>query len=144
MVPELTFGFREGAFALNCIEEELLQYNDKFELSRFREILDFEMVKDSRQWEKHYVGSGRKVKLERKYSLSDRCRYYMPNEEVDFALNKMLDNLSKVDIPLPLISQYLPNQYRLIREGKLENTPIELLKSKIGEYIDDYLYAIRK
>ena len=46
----------------------------------------------------------------------------MPNEEVDFALNKMLDNLSKVDIPLPLISQYLPNQYRLIREGKLENT----------------------
>lgn len=142
--PELTFGFREGAFALNCIEEELLQYNDKFELSRFREILDFEMVKDSRQWEKHYVGSGRKVKLERKYSLSDRCRYYMPNEEVDFALNKMLDNLSKVDIPLPLISQYLPNQYRLIREGKLENTPIELLKSKIGEYIDDYLYAIRK
>ncbi len=142
--PELTFGFREGAFALNCIEEELLQYNDKFELSRFREILDFEMVKDSRQWEKHYVGSGRKVKLERKYSLSDRCRYYMPNEEVDFALNKMLDNLSKVDIPLPLISQYLPNQYRLIREGKLENNPIELLKSKIGEYIDDYLYAIRK
>lgn len=142
--PELTFGFREGAFALNCIEEELLQYNDKFELSRFREILDFEMVKDSRQWEKHYVGSGRKVKLERKYSLSDRCRYYMPNEEVDFALNKMLDNLSKVDMPLPLISQYLPNQYRLIREGKLENNPIELLKSKIGEYIDDYLYAIRK
>ena len=61
--PELTFGFREGAFALNCIEEELLQYNDKFELSRFREILDFERVKDSRQWEKHYVGSGRKVKL---------------------------------------------------------------------------------
>ena len=142
--PALTFGFREGAFALNSIEEELLQYNDKFELSRFREILDFEMVKDPKQWEKHYVGSGSKVKLERKYSLSDRCRYYMPNGEVDFALNKMLDNLSKVDIPLPLISQYLHNQYTLIREGKLKNEPVELLKSKIGEYIDDYLFAIRK
>ena len=91
-------------------------------------------VKDSRQWEKHYVGSGRKVKLERKYSLSDRCRYYMPNEEVDFALNKMLDNLSKVDMPLPLISQYLPNQYRLIREGKLENNPIAVSYTHLDVY----------
>ena len=142
--PELTFGFREGAFALNFIEEELLQYDSKFELSKFKEILDFAMIKNPKQWEKHYVGSGEKVKLERKYSLSDRCRYYMPNEDVDFALNKMMDNLSKVDIPLPLISQYLHNQYTQIREGKLKNDPVELLKSKIGEYIDDYLYAIRK
>ena len=131
-------------FALNAIEEELLKYNDEFELSRFKEILDFEMIKNPKQWEKHYVGSGKKVKLERMYSLSDRCRYYMPNEEVNFALNKMFDNLSKVEIPLTLISQYMPNQYRLIREGKLKNNHFELLKNKIGEYIDDYLYAIRK
>lgn len=142
--PALTFGFREGIFALNSIEEELLKYNPNFELSRFREILDFVMVKDPSKWKEHYSGSGDKVKLERKYSLSDRCRYYMPNEAVEFALDKLLNNLSAVDMPLPLVSQYMRTQYIKIRDGKLKLNPYELLKDRIGEYIDDYIYAIRK
>lgn len=142
--PALTFGFREGAFALNSIEEEILRCNSSFELSKFREILDFVMVKDPSQWDKHYGGNGDKVKLERKYSLSDRCRYYMTNEDVEFALNKMLNNLSAVDIPLPLVSQYMHTQYLKIREGNLKLDVYELLKDRIGEYIDDYIYAIRR
>ncbi|WP_315068729.1 class II D-tagatose-bisphosphate aldolase, non-catalytic subunit [uncultured Clostridium sp.] len=142
--PALTFGFREGMFALNDIENELFRYNSDFEVSRFREILDFVMVKNPSQWEKHYNGSGEEIKLERKYSMSDRCRYYMPNEEVEFALNKVMDNLSNIDIPLTLISQYMHTQYLKIREGKLKPTPYELLKDRIGEYIDDYIYAIKK
>ena len=102
------------------------------------------MVKDPSQWDKHYGGNGDKVKLERKYSLSDRCRYYMTNEDVEFALNKMLNNLSAVDIPLPLVSQYMHTQYLKIREGNLKLDVYELLKDRIGEYIDDYIYAIRR
>ena len=140
--PALTFGFREAAFALNNIEEELLKYHPEFELSKFREILDFAMIKNPKQWQKHYIGSADKIKFERKYSLSDRCRYYMPDEDVDFALQKLLDNLSKVNIPLPLLSQYMHSQYVKVREKKLSLNPYELLKDKIGEYIDDYIYAI--
>ena len=140
--PALTFGFREAAFALNNIEEELLQYHPEFELSKFKEILDFVMIKNPKQWQKHYIGSADKIKFERKYSLSDRCRYYMPDEDVEFALQKLLDNLSKVEIPLPLLSQYMHSQYVKVREKKLSLNPYELLKDKIGEYIDDYIYAI--
>lgn len=140
--PALTFGFREAAFALNNIEEELVQYHPEFETSKFREILDFVMMKNPKQWKKHYIGSLEKIKFERKYSLSDRCRYYMPDEDVEFALQKLLDNLSKVEIPLPLLSQYMHSQYIKVRENKLKLDPYELLKDKIGEYIDDYIYAI--
>ena len=142
--PALTFAFREGAFLLNCIEEELLKYDSNIELSKFKEILDFTMIKNPAQWSKHYSGTGYKVKLERKYSLSDRCRYYMPDEDVEFALNKMLDNLSNAEIPLTVLSQYMHNQYKKVREGDLKLNAYDLLKDIIGEYIEDYIYAIRK
>ena len=129
---------------MNCIEEELLKYDSNIELSKFKEILDFTMIKNPAQWSKHYSGTGYKVKLERKYSLSDRCRYYMPDEDVEFALNKMLDNLSNAEIPLTVLSQYMHNQYKKVREGDLKLNAYDLLKDIIGEYIEDYIYAIRK
>ena len=43
--PALTFGFREGIFALNHIENELLKYDENVELSNFIEVLDFSMIK---------------------------------------------------------------------------------------------------
>ncbi|MBU3137912.1 class II D-tagatose-bisphosphate aldolase, non-catalytic subunit [Clostridium gasigenes] len=140
--PALTFGFREGAFALNNIENELLKYNSSVELSKFIDILDFNMAKYPKDWEKHYSGKSEKVKLERRYSLSDRCRYYMPREEVNYALEKMIENLNSVEIPITVVSQFMHNQYKKIRDGEMELTAINLLKDRIGEYIDDYIYAV--
>ncbi|QSW20362.1 class II D-tagatose-bisphosphate aldolase, non-catalytic subunit [Clostridium gasigenes] len=140
--PALTFGFREGAFALNNIENELLKYNSSVELSKFIDILDFNMAKYPKDWEKHYSGKSEKVKLERRYSLSDRCRYYMPREEVNYALEKMIENLNLVEIPITVVSQFMHNQYKKIRDGEMELTAINLLKDRIGEYIDDYIYAV--
>ena len=54
----------------------------------------------------------------------------------------MIDNLKQVDIPLTLVSQYMHNQYKKIRSGKMELTVENLLKDRIGEYIDDYIYAV--
>lgn len=141
--PALTFGFREGAFALNAMENELLKYNPDLELSRFMDVLEFNMIKDPKDWEKHYSGSSEKIKFDRRYSLSDRCRYYMPREDVNFALDKMLDNLSKVDIPITLVSQFMHTQYKKVRDGVLELSAKELLKDRIGEYIDDYIFATK-
>lgn len=140
--PALTFGFREGIFALNLIENEILKYNSNEELSNFMEILDFSMVKSPKDWMQHYSGTGEKVKLERKYSLSDRARYYIPKDEVNFALEKLMSNLENIEIPITIISQFMHEQYKKVREGLLEPKAKELLKDRIGEYLDDYIYAI--
>jgi D-tagatose-1,6-bisphosphate aldolase subunit GatZ/KbaZ len=140
--PALTFGFREGIFALSHIENELLKYNSNVEISNFIEILDFSMIKEPKDWINHYSGEGSKMKLERKYSLSDRARYYIPKDEVNFALERLLNNLEEVEIPMTLISQYMHEQYKKIREGTLEPKAEALLKDRIGEYIDDYLFAV--
>ena len=74
--PGLTFAMREGLFALENIERELLNGTDA-ELSRFSEVLDEEMCRDDRYWRKHYQGTEAELRFKRKYSFSDRCRYYM-------------------------------------------------------------------
>ncbi|MGL4570090.1 MAG: class II D-tagatose-bisphosphate aldolase non-catalytic subunit [Clostridium sp.] len=140
--PALTFGFREGAFSLNEMENELLKYRPDLETSRFMDILEFNMVKNPKDWIKHYSGSNEKIKFDRIYSLSDRCRYYMPKDDVNFALERMLDNLNEVDIPITLVSQFMHNQYKKVREGKLKLEARDLLKDRIGEYIDDYIFAV--
>ncbi|WP_029699073.1 class II D-tagatose-bisphosphate aldolase, non-catalytic subunit [Clostridium sp. Ade.TY] len=141
--PALTFGFREGAFALNAMENELLKYNPDLELSKFIDVLEFNMVKDPKDWIKHYSGTSEKIKFDRRYSLSDRCRYYMPREDVNFALEKMIDNLENVEIPITLVSQFMHTQFKKIREGKLNLSAKDLLKDRIGEYIDDYIFAVK-
>lgn len=140
--PALTFGFREGIFALNHIENELLKYNENVELSNFIEVLDFSMIKNPKDWVNHYSGTGEKIKLERKYSLSDRARYYMPKDEVNFALEKLMNNLEGIEIPMTIISQFMHEQYKKVREGVLKPIAKELLKDRIAEYLDDYVYAV--
>ncbi|MCF0149574.1 MAG: class II D-tagatose-bisphosphate aldolase, non-catalytic subunit [Clostridium sp.] len=140
--PALTFGFREGIFALNIIENEILKYESNGELSNFMDILDFSMIKNPKDWINHYSGTGEKIKLERKYSLSDRARYYMPKDDVNFALEKLMNNLEEREIPITIISQFMHEQYKKIRSGSLKPIAKELLKDRIGEYLDDYIYAI--
>jgi D-tagatose-1,6-bisphosphate aldolase subunit GatZ/KbaZ len=140
--PALTFGFREGVFALNLIENELLKYNSSIELSNFIGILDFSMIKNPNYWMHHYSGSGEGIKLQRKYSLSDRARYYMPKDEVNFALEKLMNNLEGFEIPVTILSQFMHEQYKKVREGILKANAEALLKDRIGEYLDDYIYAV--
>lgn len=139
--PALTFALREGLFALSCIEDDLFSRDENIEISNFKTILDYTMVKEPDNWKNHYKGSGNKIKFERKYSFSDRCRYYLPNSDVDYSLHKMLSNLNSTEIPLALISQYMPTQYKKIRLNQLKNDAESLLKDKVKECIDDYTFA---
>jgi len=43
--------------------------------------------------------------------------------------------------PISLLSQYLPNQSAAVREGKIANDPVALVRNKVGEVIDEYIYA---
>ena len=139
--PALTFALREGLFALNIIENELFGHRDK-NLSRFIDVLDEAMVNKPENWKKYYHGSEEEIRLSRKYSLFDRCRYYLDSKEVKESIKLMISNLRSVEIPLSLISQFMPLQYRKIRCGDLINDPEEMLKDRIKNCLDDYVYAV--
>ena len=138
--PGLTFAMREAMFALENIEKELL-FGTNTEPSKFAETLDAEMLKNDKNWKKHYQGTELELRLKRKYSFSDRCRYYMPVPEVEKAADRLLSNLRTTGIPLNLLSQLMPIQYTKVREGLLENDPVALIEDRITNTIDEYLYA---
>lgn len=138
--PGLTFAMREGMFALEQIEKELL-FGTDMQPSKFAETLDAEMCRDDKYWKKHYQGTEFEIRLKRKYSFSDRCRYYMPTPAVCEAADRLIGNLRTVGIPLNLLSQFMPIQYTKVREGELKNDPVELMEDRIINTIDEYLYA---
>lgn len=141
--PALTFGLREGIFALEEIEKELLR-DDNVELSDFRNVLENVMIEKPENWQKHYHGDEAQKKFKRKYSFSDRCRYYLPEAKINQSLKALIKNIDSVEIPISILSQYMPMQYMKYREGKLELKAEALIKDKVRDYIDDYLYACKE
>lgn len=138
--PALTFAMREGMFALENIEKELV-YGTDITPSGFQDALEAEMLKEGKHWRKHYQGTELELRMKRKYSFSDRCRYYMPTPAVEAAKERLISNLRTLGIPLNLLSQFMPIQYTKVREGLLVNDPVELVEDRIINTIDEYLYA---
>jgi D-tagatose-1,6-bisphosphate aldolase subunit GatZ/KbaZ len=139
--PWFTFAFREAVFALAMLEEEWLAWRKGVDRSGVREALDHAMVADPNHWKSYYHGDEAALQFARKYSYSDRSRYYWPQPAVQQALQQLLGNLTKYPAPLSLLSQYLPQQWEQIRSGKLPNDPVQLIHSRILEVIDNYAYA---
>ena len=139
--PALTFALREGIFALELIEQELAKL-EGFIPSDFRWVLEQVMTDDTSYWKKYYHGDYRKKRYSRAYSFSDRSRYYLTNPEIRKALATLLKNLDNTQIPLTLLSQYLPRQYAKIRSGLLQNRAEDILIDRVGDCLDDYLYAV--
>jgi len=139
--PWFTFAFREAVFALAMVEEEWLGGRKGITRSGVREALDHAMVADPSHWKSYYHGDAVALHFARKYSYSDRSRYYWPQPAVQQALQRLLGNLAEYPAPLSLLSQYLPKQWEEIRAEKLLNDPVKLIHSWILEVIDNYAYA---
>jgi D-tagatose-1,6-bisphosphate aldolase subunit GatZ/KbaZ len=140
--PALTFAMREAIFALSYIEEELAVMLG-FESSRIRTVLDEMMMENPRNWQPYYHGTEKEQAFARKYSLSDRSRYYWNQTQLQKSLESLVNNLKAVkEIPITLLSQFMPNQYRAVREGQLSTDPEELIKDHIKEVISQYQQAI--
>lgn len=137
--PALTFAVREGLFALSHMEKEVLP---KKKWTNFPEILESVMVDQPKQWKKHYHGTPGQLKLKRKYSLSDRSRYYMSRPEISDAMDKLFHNLKNVEFPLGMVHQYMPMSYAKVRDGKLKATAMELVKDYVVNVAEDYDYAV--
>jgi D-tagatose-1,6-bisphosphate aldolase subunit GatZ/KbaZ len=139
--PWLTFAFREAVFALAAIENELLSGSEGVTLSGLPGILEAAMRENPSHWKSYYHGTEHELRLARKYSHSDRARYYWPQTSVAAALERLLRNLSAHPTPLSLLSQYLPRQADAVRAEELRNEPAELLRHKIQEVLEQYAYA---
>ncbi|NLA59131.1 MAG: D-tagatose-bisphosphate aldolase, class II, non-catalytic subunit [Firmicutes bacterium] len=140
--PALTFALREGLLALSLMEKELLGNTAGARPSQLMEKLEAAIVSNPAHWRSYYHGSEAEIALARRYSFSDRCRYYWAVPEVREAVEILMKNLGTTPIPLTLISQYLPMQYKRIRAGLLENKPDALVKDKVKEVLEDYGFAV--
>ncbi|MFT5759493.1 MAG: D-tagatose-1,6-bisphosphate aldolase subunit GatZ/KbaZ [Alteromonadaceae bacterium] len=139
--PQLTLAMREALFALSYIEEELI----KVELrSNLRTICEEEMLEAPKNWQRFYPVPASKGTLYRRYSYSDRIRYYWHTPRIKASVAQLFENLSNEEIPLPLISQFLPEQYRAIRNKTLTADPEALVKAKIKQVTQAYALACWK
>jgi D-tagatose-1,6-bisphosphate aldolase subunit GatZ/KbaZ len=141
--PALTFAMREAFFMLSYIEEELFQDDPYFQLSHLIEVLDTVMRENPKHWEKYYCGHGKEAKLRRKYSFFDRSRYYWADPRIQDAIYILIRNLETKEIPVSLISQFFPLQYKKIRDGILINSPKSLIRDRIQTILEDYAFAVR-
>lgn len=137
--PALTFYLREGLFALSMIEDELIDAGLR---SQFRAVLEKAMLDKPENWVKHYHGTPKQLALKRKYSYSDRARYYLPVPEVDKAISTLFQNTSM--IPDSVLAQFMPIQFEKVKEGQLSKNPEVLVKDWVKILIDDYLFACIK
>ena len=100
------------------------------------------MLAEPDYWRGYYDGDPLTQRMARRYSYSDRLRYYWADDEVDAARLTLLANLDRTGIPLPLISQYLPYQYDRIRAGELEPVAQSLVIDRIRDAMRPYARAV--
>jgi D-tagatose-1,6-bisphosphate aldolase subunit GatZ/KbaZ len=139
--PWLTFGFREAIFALEAIEGEMMCLRSGIAASAVQQALEKAMLENPAYWKSYYHADAGPSRFARRFSYSDRIRYYWPNVAVAAAVQRLIDNLKANPAPISLLSQYLPRQAEEVRCGRLENRPEELIRHKILEVIDQYAYA---
>lgn len=138
--PWLTFAYREALFALEAMELEILGKNHA-DLSKLGYTLERVMVKEPRYWKSYYHGDENEKFFKRKYSFSDRSRYYWPNQEIEDAKNRLCKNLTRNRIPLSVLSQFMPIQFYQVCEGKIATHPKDLVHSHIRTVAGIYARA---
>ncbi len=124
--PGLTFAFREAIFVLAMMEDELISKDQR---SNIIQVLDDVMVIQPVNWKKYYHGTEAEQAFKRKFSLSDRARYYWVQSEVQLALERLMKNLGDGALPNALLSQYM---------GKTGLSASQVMAYKVGIVLDDY------
>lgn len=136
--PALTFALREAIFALAKVEAELVAPEKQ---SHIQEVIDQVMLDSPGYWKKYYRPVHSQAVVDIHYSLSDRIRYYWPNPRIVSAMTNMVENLRTTDIPLGLLSQYLPKQFDRVLTGGIKADPEALIIDKIQDVLRDYAFG---
>lgn len=136
--PALTFAVREALFALEKIEREMYKQAPKNGYSDFAETMERVMLAAPDNWNHHYHGDEDSLCLMRKFSLSDRCRYYMECPELRNAVSVLIKNIDEIKIPFGLMHQYLPQQADAVIAGRLKPTAENLIKENVAYVLRTY------
>jgi len=136
--PGLTFALREALFALAAIEDELVAPERRSDLV---DTVERVMVARPKWWQSYYPGDATAQRLARRYSYSDRLRYYWPEPEIAAAQQTLFANLDATHIPLPLLSAFLPEQYARVRSGQLAVDPTAIAVDRVRDVLRDYSAA---
>ncbi len=135
--PGLTFALREGLFALDLIATELDPDYDR-NLAVTMERL---MLKYTGGWAGHHYGSEEAIRLQLRYSYSDRIRYYWGYPEAVGAVQKLTDTLHGREIPPTLASQFLG---RMADRIGAKDSVDRIVKTFVGDVLETYHRACRQ
>lgn len=135
--PAATFALRQTLWALADIEHEWLGARRGAGL---KAVVLAAMRARPEHWRGYYADPARE-QLDLQFSLSDRIRYYWPAPEVRSACDAMLANLDREPPPLTLLSQYLPDQYAALRDGRQRGGSGELLRAGVAALLRQYQFA---
>lgn len=136
--PALTFAMREALTALSQIEAELLPH---WQCSHLEDVLERVMLDKPANWQHHYAGDEKATHLLRRYSYSDRVRYYWNEPRVKEAVDVLMANLGDKPISETMLSCYLPDEYRAVRRGSLKSDAHSLIIHRIREVMRAYAAA---
>ena len=137
--PQLTFALREALFALAAIEEQLVAPAQRSDLLNVAEQV---MLDQPAHWRRHYP-AGKDGQIYRRYSYSDRIRYYWTHPKLQRAVEALLNNLNELSIPLPLLHQYLPGACDAVVDGVIESAPDQIVIHHIMAVTSAYSEACR-
>lgn len=127
--PGLTFSFREAVFALAMMEDELIQMDQRSDIIQ---VLDDVMVKQPKHWKKYYSGTESEQAFKRKFSLSDRVRYYWVQPDVQRAFDRLMNNLGTEILPHDLLRQFV---------GETDLNAIQVIQKIVSRFLEDYRMA---
>ncbi len=129
--PALTFAYREALFGLAIIEDELIPEGER---SHLQATLEAAMLRNPKHWAVHYPGTDVEQAYQRKYSLSDRCRYYWTDPKVIDAVAILWRNLKGKELPLELFKGVLTERFGLNWKPDAETLVQENILAVLGRY----------
>lgn len=138
--PALTYAMRQALYALETIEQVLIS---EAQCSHLGGVMERLMTEHPEDWQHHYHGDLQTLRRLRVHSYSDRIRYYWNRPEATTAIAKLVENLNGTEIPETLLSDYLPAQYRQMKDGLIKKDAVSLVLAKITEALEPYVEACR-
>lgn len=133
--PGLTFALREAFYGLDQIAGVLAADYEAGSLPRAMEQVMLAMPDD---WNAYYHGSETSQFMQRHFSYSDRIRYYWTHKAANLAVDRLFAGLEGMDLPEPLISQFLLRQYADVVAGRVKpdarSLAIAAIRSALAPY----------
>jgi D-tagatose-1,6-bisphosphate aldolase subunit GatZ/KbaZ len=138
--PWLTFAFREAVFSLEQLTRELQGRNLRGSCPALAATLEAAMLRNPIHWKGHHHGTEGEQAFARRFSLSDRSRYYWSDPAVREALEALFQ-ASEGPLPLELISQYRPHEYEAVRAGIIPPSGRAIATQAVRRVLGHYAVA---